>query len=178
MFFKKLFAVVIMAAGFAAVALADGQTNQNTKHFVLQSSAFAEGKSIPKVYTCDGKKISPPLSWQGIPDKTKSLVLLVEDPDAPGGLWNHWVVYNIPPEVKNLLENVSADTSHMFGRNSWGEIGYGAPCPPRAEHHYVFKLYALDQMLNLPKKPPYNTVKNAMKGHILAVTTLSGTYKR
>lgn len=170
MFFKKLFAVVVMMATFSASAWADT--------FTLQSSAFAEGKSIPKEYTCDGKKISPPLSWEGVPGNTKALVLLVEDPDAPGGMWNHWVVYNISPQEKGLPENVPADTTHWFGRNSWGELGYGAPCPPGAQHHYVFKLYALDQMLHLPKKPTYNLVKSAMKGHILAVTTLSGTYKR
>ncbi len=168
---KKLFAVFMMMASLTTLAWADDS-------FVLRSSAFSEGKSIPKVYTCDGKKISPPLNWEGVPDKAKALVLLVEDPNAPGGQWNHWVIYNISPQEKSLVENVSADATHLFGRNSWGEVGYGAPCPPGAQHHYVFKLYALDQMLHLPKQPTYNLVKNAMKGHILATATLSGAYKR
>ncbi len=178
MFLKYLSVSITLMVAFATTSWAESETMDNSGHFVLKSTAFAEGQSIPKTYTCDGKKISPPLSWEGTPEKTKTLVLIVEDPNAPGGTWNHWVVYNIPSDEKQLAENVPTGNSIAFGRNSWGEVGYGPPCPPGKEHHYVFKLYALDQSLTLKKNPQYTVVENAMKNHILAEATLSGTYKR
>lgn len=149
----------------------------------LKSSAFKSQTTIPTKYTCDGSDVSPPLGWNDPPDGTKSFTLVCDDPDAPGGTWDHWILYNLPPDAKGLPEDVprdkTLDNGARQGKNSWGKIGYGGPCPPRGPaHRYFFKLYALDTTLDLPPGASKGKVENAMKGHILADTELVGLYKR
>ncbi len=153
-----------------------------TMAFTLTSSAFAEGSSIPARYTCQGEDISPPLAWQGAPDETQSFALIMDDPDAPGRTWVHWVVYNLPPNVHALPEGIAADAAlpgeAVHGRNSWGRNDYGGPCPPSGTHRYFFKLYALDSTLDLPPGAGKEEVLRAMEGHIVAQAQLMGTYRK
>ncbi len=145
----------------------------------LQSTAFHSGTSIPAKYTCDGESISPPLSWQGEPNNTKSYVLIVDDPDAPNGTWDHWIVFNIPRATHEFSENInSLPKGAQSGKNSWGKSVYGAPCPPNGEHRYYFKLYALDIFLNLPVNSTKEQIESAMQGHIVADAKLMGKYKK
>jgi Raf kinase inhibitor-like YbhB/YbcL family protein len=137
---------------------------------------------IPAEYTCDGQDISPPLNWKNLPPGTKSLTLICDDPDAPVGIWVHWVVFNIPPEESGLAENVRPErelnNGMRQGNNDWRKIGYGGPCPPGGTHRYFFKLYALDTELDLEPGATDKAVLKAMKGHILAEAQLTGKYKR
>ncbi|MHB8204198.1 MAG: YbhB/YbcL family Raf kinase inhibitor-like protein [Desulfomonilaceae bacterium] len=148
----------------------------------LKSAAFQEGAMIPKVYTCDGQNISPPLSWSGIPAQTKSIALIMDDPDATRGTWVHWVLFNIPPDTKGLPEKTPLSASlangARHGVNSWPKLGYGGPCPPSGIHRYYFKIYALD--LVLPQQPGMTKAQllKAMEGHILAQGRLMGKYTR
>jgi len=148
----------------------------------IESSAFKEGELIPSNYTCDGRDISPPLKWGDYPEGTASLVLISDDPDAPVGTWVHWVVYNIPPAVKEFAENVPSsqilENGAIQGTNDFGRIGYGGPCPPSGTHRYYFKLYALDTMLNIAPGATKNQVVEAMKDRVIAETQLMGRYKR
>ncbi|MCS7166104.1 MAG: YbhB/YbcL family Raf kinase inhibitor-like protein [Gemmatales bacterium] len=150
---------------------------------VLTSTAFTQGATIPKEYTADGRDISPPLSWTDPPAGTKSFALLCEDPDAPRGLWVHWVIFNIPAYVRSLPAGVPAhdhlsDGSRQ-GRNDFGRIGYGGPSPPRGKpHRYFFRLYALDTTLGLPPGASRDMLLKAMQGHILEQAELMGTYGR
>ena len=146
------------------------------------SSAFDAMKVIPSKYTCDGADISPSLAWQNVPEKTKSLVLISDDPDAPVGTWVHWVCYDIPPTVDGLDENIpKVNTLPKGGKqgiNDFHRIGYGGPCPPRGTHRYFFKVYALDSMLNLPAEKTKKEVEKAMEGHVLDSGELVGVYSR
>lgn len=152
----------------------------------LTSSVFMNNGDMPRVYTCDGKDVSPPLTWHGVPDAAKSLVLIVDDPDAPDPTapkmtWVHWVLYNIPPKTKGLSENISEDElpkGTLAGLNDWKRADYGGPCPPIGRHRYFHKLYALDIVLPDMHKPTKHEVEKAMKGHILAQAELVGTYQR
>lgn len=145
----------------------------------LKSVAFNDGKSIPSQYTCDGNDISPPLAWDGIPQNTKSFVLIVDDPDAPNGNWTHWVLYNIHPSTTELTEDIkNLPTGTQSGANSWDVNFYKGPCPPDREHRYYFKLYALDSLLQLPDKANKNQVETALKGHVLEQAQLMGRYNR
>lgn len=150
----------------------------------LTSGAFSHNAEIPKKYTCDGQDVSPPLSWSGLPEGTKSLVLIVDDPDAPDPaapktIWVHWVLYNLPPEAGGLEEGVGRLPSGTFeGLNDWERIGYGGPCPPVGRHRYFHKLYALDTVLPDLKKPTKQQIEQAMQGHILERAQLVGTYQR
>jgi Raf kinase inhibitor-like YbhB/YbcL family protein len=148
----------------------------------LTSDAFSDGSMIPKRFTCDGEDLSPPLSWSGLPTETESLTLICDDPDAPVGTWDHWVLFNIPALANGLPENVPAkatlDDGGVHGNNSWGRLGYGGPCPPGGTHRYFFKLYALDIALNLKTGATKSQVANAMEGHILDRGQLMGKYKR
>lgn len=148
----------------------------------MTSTAFNEGKIIPPEYTCDGRNISPPLAWSGIPNHTKSLALICDDPDAPAGTWVHWVIYDIPPGISGLDENVLpleilANNSRQ-GINDFRKTGYGGPCPPGGTHRYIFKLYALDIMIKLNPDIQKQELLEAMEGHILEQTRLTGTYTR
>jgi Raf kinase inhibitor-like YbhB/YbcL family protein len=149
----------------------------------LTSSAFTEGASIPTMYTCDGKDVSPPLKWSNVPEGTKSFALISDDPDAPVGTWVHWVIYDIPAEVTELPEAVPTTETlangAKQGRNDFKRIGYGGPCPPRGgPHRYFFKLYALDSQLGLKPGATKKELLKAMEGHILAEGQLMGTYQR
>ena len=150
--------------------------------FVLTSTAFAEGESIPRKYTCDGENISPPLQWRDVPEGTRSFALVADDPDAPGGTWDHWLLYNLPAEARSLPEGVPPDAelsdSSRHGQNSWPQLGYGGPCPPSGTHRYFFKLYALDTVLELDAGANKERLSQAMEGHVLAEAELMGTYAR
>jgi len=148
----------------------------------IKSSVFDEGGMIPKRYTCDDADISPPLSWTGAPEGTKSFALISDDPDAPVGTWVHWVIFNMPANVSELPEMVPPSKSlpdgTKQGTNDFRKIGYGGPCPPGGTHRYYFKLYALDTELNLDAGATKADVTRAMQGHILAECHLMGRYSR
>jgi Raf kinase inhibitor-like YbhB/YbcL family protein len=150
--------------------------------FSITSSAFDDGGMMPAKYTPDGKDISPPLSWSGVPEGTKSIALINDDPDAPVGTWVHWVVYNLPPDADGLEENIPPDpalsSGAIQGTTDFGRIGYGGPAPPSGTHRYFFKLYALDTMLDLAPGASKAQVRSAMVGHVLAEAQLMGKYKR
>ena len=137
---------------------------------------------IPKIYTCQGKDLSPPLTWKGAPEKTKSYVLIVDDPDAPDPAapkmcYVHWVLYNIPSSCTGLEEGVTK-TPGLDGLNDWKRTGYGGPCPPIGRHRYFFKLYALDAELPNLSTPTKDQLLEAMEGHILVGAELVGTYQK
>ncbi len=145
----------------------------------VSSSAFEEGSAIPARYTCDGQDISPDLAWKNIPEGTQSLALIMDDPDAPGGTWVHWVVVDMPADLTGLPEDVGVKPGGgIDGNNSWRRTGYGGPCPPRGTHRYFFKLYALDSFLELDPGVTRYQVEKAMEGHILGMGQLMGTYRR
>ena len=148
----------------------------------LKSQAFEEGGSIPSLYTCDGKNISPPLTWSGVPAGTKGFALIADDPDAPRGTWVHWVLWNLPATTKELKEALPLiphlPSGALQGKNDSGDSGYGGPCPPSGAHRYFFKLYALDGMLSLKTGTTKAQLEAAMKGHVLGHATLMGVYSR
>ena len=154
--------------------------------FIFNSSAFENGAEIPARYTCKGDDVSPPLNWQGVPEAARSLVLIVDDPDAPDPrapktVWVHWVVYNIPPGINNLAEHITSATlpaGAIEGLNDWQRLGYGGPCPPVGRHRYFHKLYALDIVLEGLNQPTKAVVEAAMHGHIIAQTELIGTCQK
>ncbi len=152
-------------------------------YFRLVSPAFGDGETIPPRYTCNGEDSSPPLSWGMPPEGTESFVLLMEDPDAQqvvGYTWVHWLVYDLPADLRGLEEGITSEAEVAGGRqgkNSWDRLGYGGPCPPSGQtHRYIFALYALDTRLDLPPGGDAETVKGAMEGHIIATTQLTGLY--
>jgi Raf kinase inhibitor-like YbhB/YbcL family protein len=171
---KTLALLAGMLTGGAAMAL------------TLTSSAFSHNGSIPAQYTCEGNDISPDLSWSDIPPKAKSLVLIVDDPDAPDPAapkltWVHWVLYNIPANATGLPQAVTAKAlpaGTREGLNDWKRTGYGGPCPPIGRHRYFHKLYALDVVLPDLGPPTKADIEKAMKGHVLAETQLIGTYQK
>jgi Raf kinase inhibitor-like YbhB/YbcL family protein len=152
----------------------------------LSSPVFQHQGTIPVEYTCDGQDLSPPLQWSEIPETAKSLVLIVDDPDAPDPkapkmTWVHWVLYNIPPTTRELPKGVSGKDlpfGTLEGLNDWKRTGYGGPCPPIGQHRYFHKLYALDRILSNLNTPTKQQVEAAMKGHILGTVELVGTYQR
>ncbi len=154
--------------------------------FAITSSAFNDNSEIPEQYTCDGEDLSPPLSWGDTPEAAESLVLIVDDPDAPDPAapkmtWVHWVLYNIPPAAAGLPQGVASSElprGTAEGLNDWQRTGYGGPCPPIGRHRYFFKLYALDTVLPELAKPTKAAVEKAMAGHILEASELVGTYQR
>jgi Raf kinase inhibitor-like YbhB/YbcL family protein len=144
------------------------------------STAFQDGGFMPTKYTCEGSDISPALKWQNIPKATKSLVLMCEDPDAPNGLWTHWLLYNIPPSILELQEKAGGylPPGAEAGLNSWQRQDYGGPCPPKGVHHYIFTLYALDSALSFAAPPNNQKLHETIKDHILAKTTYVGLYEK
>lgn len=141
---------------------------------VVRSLAFAHNGHIPSKYTCEGEDINPPLEFSGIPEKTKSLALIVEDPDAPRGIFDHWIVWNIEPN-EAIAEKSNVGVS---GRNSFGKIGYGGPCPPSGVHRYYFKVFALDTKLNLPAGSDKKTLEQLMNDHVIGSAELMGYYQK
>jgi len=162
----------------------------------LHSPAFPDGGMIPKMFTCDGSDRSPPLEWSGVPPPARALALICDDPDAPGGTWSHWVVFNLPSQVKGLKEGVPPEQTipeastegsapvvrelqkARQGKNDFGKTGYGGPCPPGGTHRYFFRLYALDTTLELGPSASRAEVFKAIEGHILAEGRLAGKYQR
>lgn len=148
----------------------------------LTSPAFSEGSMIPSKYTCDGENISPPLQWDKVPDGTKSIALINDDPDAPMGTWVHWVIYNIKPDTRELTEKIPLDkelkNGARQGLTSFKKIGYGGPCPPGGIHRYYFKLYALDSAVNPAGNAGKDELLRAMQGHIIGQGQLMGRYQR
>jgi Raf kinase inhibitor-like YbhB/YbcL family protein len=155
---------------------------KETKTMRFASSAFAENGLIPAKYTCDGADISPPLIWEQVPQETKSFALIVDDPDAPGRTFVHWVVYDIPPTIRQLSEQIPAGKTLAVGgfqgKNDFGKLGYGGPCPPSGTHRYFFQLYALDQSLNLAAGANKSQILAAINNHVLAKAELIGRYQR
>lgn len=143
----------------------------------ITSSTFKHQQAIPARYTCDGPNLSPPLSFIDVPASTKSLALVVDDPDAPAGTWVHWTIWNIPHTTTTITEN-SVPAGAVEGTTSFGQPGYGGPCPPSGTHHYVFKLYALDTVLDVPSATQASGLEQAMVGHIVAHAELVGLYSR
>src|SRR5262245_46750306 len=149
----------------------------------ITSDAFTEGKSIPVEYTCDGSDSSPAVKWGSVPANTKSLALICDDPDAPGGTFVHWVIYGIPPGENQLARAVPSSPTlgngARQGKNGFGTVGYRGPCPPRGgPHRYFFRIYALDTTLDEPAGAARATIDRAMKGHVIGEGHLMGTYQR
>ena len=143
----------------------------------LTSSAFLDNQAMPSFFTCDGANINPPLQINSVPKETQSLALIVDDPDAPTGLWVHWLVWNIDPQTKTIEQN-SYPIGSIRGLTSFGNTNYGGPCPPSGSHRYYFKLYALDTKLNLTPNAGKDNLEQAMQGHILDTAQLIGLYQR
>jgi hypothetical protein len=181
--------VLFATAVFGCLVMAGGADPTNPKKVMnlqITSTAFSEGQSIPAKYSCEGSDISPPLQWipqGGTPATTKSFALIMDDPDAPMGIWVHWVLYNLPANTTGLPEDVAKtqviSSGAKQGMNTWPRLGYGGPCPPPGKpHRYFFKLYALDAMLDLKPGLMKKDLLKAMEGHVLAEGQLMGTYQR
>lgn len=180
-----------LRAGVAALAIASALAGLPAKadwpvSFTLASPAFEREGEIPRRHTCEGRNVSPPLTWSDVPEGTRSFALIVEDPDppppmAPRMTWVHWLLYNLPGEARSLPENFTRDLlppQTGEGWNGWRMIGYGGPCPPLVEHRYVYTLYALRTVLPLFGTPTRAKLKQAMRGHILGRAELVGSYWR
>ncbi len=182
----SLLIVATFTIGFVITIAVNCLHAEEKMPFILKSNAFANGGAIISKYTCEGENISPPLSWEGVPDHTRSLVLIVDDPDAPDPkaprmTWVHWVLYNIPRDATGLPEGIisgTLPTGTEEGLNDWGKTGYGGPCPPIGRHRYFFKLYALDTVLEGMYKPNKSQVEEAMRGHIIAKIEFVGNYEK
>lgn len=160
-----------------AVVLGFPLVSNGAEQMKVTSSAFGEGQSIPGKFTCDGPDTSPPLKIDGVPADTKALVLIVDDPDAPGRLFNHWLVWNIDPRTSSIAEGKAP--GGVQGQNDFGKTGYGGPCPPSGSHRYFFRIFALDQPLNLPASARRADLDRAMnKAHVLGQGELMGRYAR
>jgi len=148
----------------------------------ITSSAFEDGGLIPAKYTCDGADVSPPLQWDAVPEGTRSIALICDDPDAPMGTWVHWVLFNLPSDAKELAENIPTEETLPNGAkqgvNDFGRVGYGGPCPPGGTHRYFFKIYALDTEVGLQAGADKRRLLKTMEGHILGQGQLIGKYKR
>lgn len=148
----------------------------------ITSPVFKEGEEIPIRYSCNGVNVSPSLDWEGIPEGTKSIALIFDDPDAPGGTFVHWVIFNLPADTKGLPEHVMGrelmDDGSKHGLNTYGLVGYNGPCPPKGTHRYFFKLYALDVKLDLPPLVQKDELLEAMEEHILDQGELMGVFTR
>jgi Raf kinase inhibitor-like YbhB/YbcL family protein len=162
-------AVAILLTAIASLAAGEATMK-------ITSSAFHEGANIPSKFTCDGSDTSPPLQIAGVPSGAKSLVLIVDDPDAPSGLFTHWLVWNIPPQTGSIAE--ASAPQGVQGANDFGKSGYRGPCPPPGTHRYSFKIFALDRELELRSGAKRSQVDAAMKGHVIAQGELVGRYAR
>ena len=168
---KAIFAAasVILASSIASFAAGGARMN-------VTSSAFQEGANIPSKFSCDGANSSPPLQISDVPSEAKSLVLIVDDPDAPSGLFTHWAVWNISPQMSTIAEG--SVPKGVQGTNDFGKSGYGGPCPPSGAHRYYFKIFALDRELDLPFRAKRGQLDAAIEGHVIAQGELMGRYSR
>lgn len=149
--------------------------------FKLTIRAFREGETIPKLHTCEGADLSPALEWEGEPDGTKSFALIVDDPDAPAGTWNHWLLWDIPPSARTFPQGFKSGAAGVSGTNDFGRPGYGGPCPPKGHgpHRYYFRLYALDApSLGLAAGAKRPALDRALAAHVLAESPYMGRYER
>lgn len=177
-----LYVTTFPGAVFAQNHIASVQ-GQTTVAFAIKSSAFVAGAEIPQRYTCMGDDVSPALEWSGAPAKTVSFALIMDDPDAPSGTWTHWVLWNLPAKTQGLAEGVAKrdplENNARQGRNSDNNIGYNGPCPPSGRaHRYFFRLYALDENLELPPGAGRVSLLEAIKGHILGQAEYMGRFRR
>jgi Raf kinase inhibitor-like YbhB/YbcL family protein len=163
--------------GPAGLAAAEVRDNQRVADFAMSSSAFAAGRPIPARYTCEGEDVSPPIAWSHVPEQAHSLALIVDDPDAPGGTFTHWLAWAMDPAANGLAEGERAPAE---GVNDFGSVGYRGPCPPPSHgtHRYVFRLFALDTDLDLAAATSRQELEQAIGTHALAVAELTGTYER
>ena len=166
----------MIVAGALVIALAIVSFAAGGAKMKITSSAFQEGGNIPSKFTCDGADSSPPLQIAEIPSGAKSLALIVDDPDAPSGLFTHWMVWNISPQTNTIAEGSTPKGVH--GTNDFGKSGYGGPCPPSGTHRYYFRIFALDSELNLPPATKRSQLAAAMKGHVVAQGELMGRYAK
>jgi Raf kinase inhibitor-like YbhB/YbcL family protein len=180
-----LMALILHVVGCTGAEDSERKPSSQGGHIMamtLSSPAFIEEGLIPPTYTCDGEDISPPLTIGNIPDRTQSIALIADDPDAPMGTWVHWVMYNLPADIADLPENIPGEETiaggGRHGITDFGRFGYGGPCPPSGTHRYYFKVYALDTVLDLTGRVTSQDVDQAMAGHILAEAGLMGKYKR
>jgi Raf kinase inhibitor-like YbhB/YbcL family protein len=162
-------AVAILLAAIAAFAAGGARMK-------ITSSAFQQGGNIPTKFTCDGEDMSPPLQITGVPAEAKSLALIADDPDAPGGLFTHWLIWNIPPQTNSIAEGSAP--KGVQGTNDFGKSGYGAPCPPPGMHRYFFRVFALDRELDLRSGAKRSQLEAAIKGHVIGQGELMGRYAR
>lgn len=177
----RLFGLVLAVFFFIA-----DHAGHSAMQLTLTSPAFSHLEEMPKRYTCEGLDVSPPFAWSGIPEETKSLVLIIDDPDAPDPkapkmTWVHWVLYNLPPTADGLPEAVAPDalpSGTEQGLNDWSKKSYGGPCPPIGRHRYFHKIYALNSILTGLKSPSKSQVEQAMEGHVIAHAELVGTYEK
>jgi hypothetical protein len=178
-------AIALFFSGLLLISLNTDALGKGAS-LILKSTAFSEGETIPRQYTCEGQDVSPPLQWESVPENARSLVLIVDDPDAPDPrapktIWVHWVLYNIPPDVPGRAQGVPSSElppGTQEGLNDWKRKGYGGPCPPIGEHRYMHKLYALDTVLGGLDKPTKAQVEKAMKGHVIQKAILIGVYEK
>ncbi len=168
-------AATVVVIFFVLITL--GKEGATMSELKLSSTAFQNNGFIPSKYTCDGRDINPPLVIENVPPGTKSLALIVDDPDAPGGTWVHWVSWNIAPDIKEIKENDTPKGS-AAGLNDFNRQAYGGPCPPSGTHRYFFKLYALDTALDLPSGTRKADIEKTMKGHVISQAQIIGLYKR
>lgn len=168
---KRIISDAVAISLVAIVSSAAGTAKIN-----VTSSAFQEGGSIPSRFTCDGSDTSPPLQISGVPPETKSLVLIADDPDAPGGLFTHWLLWNISPKTTSIPQGSSP--IGVQGTNDFGKAGYRGPCPPPGTHRYSFKIFAIDRQLDLRSRAKRSEVETAMRGHVITQGELVGRYAR
>ena len=175
---KAMIGLLLLIAGTTPViGLAQAQSTPGPTSLKVTSSAFSDGGKIPKKYACDDSNVSPPLRIENLPKAVKSLALIVDDPDAPGRTWTHWLLWNIDPKATEIREN-SVPQNAVQGTSDFGSARYGGPCPPSGSHRYYFKAYALDTVLSLPSSATKAAVEKAMAGHVVAKGSLMGTYSR
>jgi Raf kinase inhibitor-like YbhB/YbcL family protein len=183
---RAVLLIIILTAFSVAMAACAGNAPAPQREIgptlSLSSSAFNEADEIPARYTCDGQDISPPLAWNEPPTQTQAFALIVDDPDAPGGTFTHWTIFNIPASARQLVENVPAverlENGALQGNNDFGKIGYEGPCPPHGSvHHYRITIYALDNFLDLKPGASRKQIDDAMTGHVIAQGQLTGTYQ-
>ena len=166
----------VIVVGALVIAMAIVSFAAGGAKMKVTSSAFQQGGNIPPEFTCDSGDTSPPLQIADVPSGAKSLVLIVDDPDAPSGLFTHWIVWNIPPQTNSIAEGSAPKGVH--GTNDFGKSGYGGPCPPSGTHRYYFKIFALDRELDLPPGTKRSQLDAALKGHVVAQGELMGRYAR
>ncbi|KAA0895471.1 YbhB/YbcL family Raf kinase inhibitor-like protein [Oryzomonas rubra] len=173
----RVLAALLLAALGVLCATAQGKGGRRMETLTISSPGFSHGEAIPSRHTCDGNDTSPAIVIGRVPQATQSLALVMDDPDAPMGDWVHWVVWNIPPQTREIPEH-GLPPQAVQGKNDWHRNSYGGPCPPSGIHRYFFRVYALDTVLKLGSSTTKGDLERAMQGHVLAKGELMGTYKK